>query len=1491
MHALLQLKQMHFVPNPDYYSPLEFWNETINTDCCNWEGITCSNVKDGHVVGLHLSDLSLNGSIHSNSTLFHLRHLQTLSLSWNQFSGRIPSQISQLTDLVSLDLSFNQFEGQIPSEISRLTKLVFLDFSDQQNQLEIPNLRALFNVQNFSSLRELHLDGVNLSGQKNRNWCHHLSSALPNLEVLFLRNCSLTDPLDTSISTLHFLSELRLDNNQNLSSTVPSSLVNLTSLIFLSLPYCGFHGDFPSNLFLQPKLKYIDLSTNPLLSVSFPEFPDQVMNNSLRYLNVGNTKFQGKLPSSIGNLKSLKELRLYGCNLSGPIQPSLANLTNLTWLDLSSNSLSGQIPSFFRWSFPNLEFLFLENNFLQGLIRSYLFFLPSLRSLLLSDNKFSGVTNDFSYDSCLSINRSAGDNFVNSQIVSLGMGSCNISKFPDFFRKLNQLSNLDLSNNRIDGAIPKWIWQKDLYRVNLSNNLLTGLELPLPNHSFNNIEALDLHSNKIQECDLSTTAPPCFLPPFNQSSREFESPILGNLMSLLSNQTSFFSISDNNLTGKIPLSICNASNLEVLKLSNNQLSGTIPTCLGSNNLLGVLDLESNKLRGPIPPTFRTGCSLHSLKLNKNMLQGQVPRSLANCKKLEVLDIGDNMLTDTFPYWLGNLSELRVLVMRSNRFRGPIGQLSNVDSSFPKLHVFDISDNAFTGNLPLQYILHWKAMMNGEDNSQLNYLTFRSSNRVYYYRDTISIVDKGIYLEMGSIVTTFTTVDLSNNKFNGGIPDAMGDLKSLMLLNLSGNSFMGQIPSSLGNLRQLEALDLSRNNLSGRIPNQLTSLTFLSILNLSRNNFTGNIPRGNQFDTFPNTSYEGNTGLCGLPLSRKCGIADTESPPILTLQQEEDSASLLDWKFAIAGHCSGLIIGLANKLPEWRVAMADEFNVLIRNGTWNLVPQTPNMNIIGCKWIYRIKRKADDSLEHYKMCLVAEGFHQQHGIDYGNRFEGQIPSEISQLTKLVFLDFSNPQNQLEIPNLRALFNVQNFSSLTELHLDWVNLSGPLDTSISSLRFFSELYLDYNQNLSCTVPSSLVNLTSLTLLSLTHCGFHGDFPSNLFLQPNLKFMDLSTNPLLSVLFPEFPDHQVMNNSLQGLDVGNTKFQGKLLPSSIGNLKSLKKLRFYACNLSGPIQPSLANLTNLFWLDLSSNSLSGQIPSFFRWSFPNLEILHLDNNFLQGPIHSYLFFLPSLRWLSLSDNKFSVVTNDLSYDIGGDNFVSSQIDTLEMRSCNISKFPDFLSHLKQLSYLDLSRNRIDGVIPKWIWQKEYWNQLNLSNNLLTGLELPLPNHSFNIFALDLHSNKIQECADLSTTAPPCFLPAFNQSNTEFESSIFGNLMSLLSNQTSFFSISNNNLTEKIPFSICNASNLQVLILSNNQLSGTIPTCLGSSNSLEVLHLESNNLHGPVPPTFTSGCRLQSLKLNKNMLQGQLPESLANCKKLKVLDIGDNMLTDTFP
>jgi len=53
-------------------------------------------------------------------------------------------------------------------------------------------------------------------------------------------------------------------------------------------------------------------------------------------------------------------------------------------------------------------------------------------------------------------------------------------------------------------------------------------------------------------------------------------------------------------------------------------------------------------------------------------------------------------------------------------------------------------------------------------------------------------------------------------------------------------------------------------------------------------------------------------------------------------------------------------------------MSDEFNALLHNGTWDLVPPSSSTNLVGCKWVFRIKRNSDGAVDHYKARLVAKG---------------------------------------------------------------------------------------------------------------------------------------------------------------------------------------------------------------------------------------------------------------------------------------------------------------------------------------------------------------------------------------------------------------------------------------------------------------------------------------------------------------------------------------
>ena len=66
-------------------------------------------------------------------------------------------------------------------------------------------------------------------------------------------------------------------------------------------------------------------------------------------------------------------------------------------------------------------------------------------------------------------------------------------------------------------------------------------------------------------------------------------------------------------------------------------------------------------------------------------------------------------------------------------------------------------------------------------------------------------------------------------------------------------------------------------------------------------------------------------------------------------------------------------------------MSNEYDALIRNKTWELVPTTPKQNVVGCKWTFHTKYLSDGSTDRYKACLIAEGFHQCSGVDFHDTF--------------------------------------------------------------------------------------------------------------------------------------------------------------------------------------------------------------------------------------------------------------------------------------------------------------------------------------------------------------------------------------------------------------------------------------------------------------------------------------------------------------------------
>ncbi|GLT55669.1 hypothetical protein SLA2020_287700 [Shorea laevis] len=939
---------------------------------CSWlSGTLLSNSSLFTLSNLRRLNLAYNDFQRSKlSPMFgQFKSLTYLNLSNSRYSGQVPYEISHLNKLFSLDLSSNHM---VSLETHTLKGLI-------QNLIEV---RQLFlgginmsyvdplTFMNLSfSLTHLSFESCDLRGNFSENifllpnlvWLNlsgniDLIPKLPKsnwsgpLEYLDLSETSFFEEFSNSFVNLASLRHLSMEACL-CSGSLPSAWGNLTQLIFLNLSRNKIIGQIPLSFTNLTQLQFLYLHSNQLvgpipnqatffmdlrelkLSDNFlnGSIPSWVFNiPSLKLLDLSKNQLTGQIPSSFTNLTQLLFLYLCDNHLVGPIPNQATALSNLRDIKLSNNSFNGSIPSWVlnistlellnfennkltgqlnEFQHGSLTCIYLANNNLQGPIPSTISHLLHLTSLDLSSNNLNGIFDldmfaklknlqflDLSQNINLSFISTIDVTYSLPNLTNLILSSCNTYQIPKFLRGLEGLQVLDLSNNKIHN-IPEWMWdvgRETLKYLNLSHNSLMYIE-QLP---WKSIETLDLSFNLIKG-----SLP---IPPPN---------------------VHFYSISNNSLIGKIPSLICSTSQVVVLDLSHNNLNGTILPCLGNLSSLKVLNLRVNKLKGMIPTTFTKGCTLTYLNLNANHLKGSIPRAIVNCKDMEVLDLGNNNLHGRFPYWLGTLPRLQVLVLRSNKLYGFVRD-SEASNSFPKLQIFDVSNNHFSGPIPTRCIKNLKAMFTckeGKSDVQCmgGYLPFGT-----FYEYSASLVEKGLVMELPKIITILTIIDLSNNKFEGEIPNVIGKLCSLEGLNFSHNRFSGRIPQEMGNLTNLEWLDLSSNHLRGSIPGELVGLRWLSKLNLSNNQLVGPIPQGKQFNTFDKNSYEGNLELCGFPLSKACNDGRMQPKP-QNFFEEKDELWGFGWKVVLLGYGCGMAFGLFmgylvfwTGKPKWLVTLVD-----------------------------------------------------------------------------------------------------------------------------------------------------------------------------------------------------------------------------------------------------------------------------------------------------------------------------------------------------------------------------------------------------------------------------------------------------------------------------------------------------------------------------------------------------------------------------------------
>ena len=154
----------------------------------------------------------------------------------------------------------------------------------------------------------------------------------------------------------------------------------------------------------------------------------------------------------------------------------------------------------------------------------------------------------------------------------------------------------------------------------------------------------------------------------------------------------------NQLNGTVPAELGSLSSLQRLYLYNNQLNGTVPAELGSLSSLQYLYLYSNQLTGAVPAELGSLSSLQYLYLSSNQFSGRLSRKMSNLTEIKDFVVTNNILRGTLPEGVfDNMEQLENLLLGSNMDSGSTPTVTS--AGFKK---FDISDNAFVGNLPDEY---------------------------------------------------------------------------------------------------------------------------------------------------------------------------------------------------------------------------------------------------------------------------------------------------------------------------------------------------------------------------------------------------------------------------------------------------------------------------------------------------------------------------------------------------------------------------------------------------------------------------------------------------------------------------------------------------------------------------------------------------------------------------------------------------------------------
>ncbi|KAK3439595.1 hypothetical protein EUGRSUZ_C04080 [Eucalyptus grandis] len=768
-------------------------------NCCSWEGVECNPTTGRNsraslflpfeeLKSLSLSDNYLGGWIAPEGINSPLSKLEVLDVSHNSLGHSILSILSTIPSLRHLFLHDNNLSGTLHVN-GGFSNLKELDMSDNPVDDVGTVVRALGAL---SSLRILSLQSNTIDGTiTTQGLCN-----LVKLEELDLSNNGITGELPTCWRNMTSIRVLFLEDNEFTDNVASSPLTSLTSLELLSIS--GNYFDIPSSL--SPlanysRLKVLLLDDNKLTIDS--KVAPLIPRFQLKYFTMSNSLSKGFKVTSLGFLN---------------------HQYDLITIDLSSNDISSVFPTWLLENNTKLKNLLMANNLFATLEVPPM----TLRNLLVMDMSNNGMRGELTTEFCL--------NVPNLQYLNVSANRLE-GNIPSELASMKSLLLLDLSHNNFSGGLPMQLLDSNssLYSLNVAYNNLQGEIVLSDNTMYLNLLCLQLEHHMFKG-DLSFLSSLVNLLLLDVSNNFF----IGKLPRVIANMSSLalLDLSKNQLNGLIPQGLFNLLGLEYLALSDNNLSGSLASSFIAPELRHI-HLNGNKLNGSIVHLLPNSSNLVTLDLSENEFFGSIPYWLGNLSQLSILFLRGNDFYGTFPKQLCRLKSLSMIDLSKNNLFGPLpiclGPV-NFSSTGYANKVDSAPHSRFRGQLPSpwSYVRTIRSQTRSYNNKILivevwgvpHIVEFTTKRRFDAYK--------------GYALLNMIELDFSCNHFSGEIPPEIAISQDMLMLNLSHNKLTGHIPMSLSNLTKIESIDLSYNNLIGSIPEELTRLNFLGVFNVSYN---------------------------------------------------------------------------------------------------------------------------------------------------------------------------------------------------------------------------------------------------------------------------------------------------------------------------------------------------------------------------------------------------------------------------------------------------------------------------------------------------------------------------------------------------------------------------------------------------------------------------------------------------------------------------------